>query len=72
MKLGYEPRNTPKILQICLKNKNKIRTIWGWKCQKIRTAEPQQKFTGSYKKKSVIFEGKLNASQTCTFLHQWL
>ena len=54
MKLGYEPRNTPEILQICSKNKNRIRTIWGSKCQKIRTAEPQQKFTGSYKKKCIL------------------
>ena len=38
MKLGYEPRNTPKKPQICPRNKKRIWTIWSSKCQKNKNS----------------------------------
>ena len=35
-------------------NKNKLRTFQPQKRKKIKNSQPQTKFTGSYKKKSVV------------------
>ena len=48
MKIGYLKT---KITQIWFKNKNRIKQFEGKITLKIRTAEPQRKFTGFYKKK---------------------
>ena len=39
--------------EVLIENKNKIRTLWGWKGSKNKNIKLQQNFTGSYKE-SVI------------------
>ena len=51
MKLGYEPKNTPKYSKFALKIRTGYEQFEAESGKKIRTAEPQQKFTGSYKKR---------------------
>ena len=40
--------------EVLIENKNKIRTLWGWKVSKNKNIEPQRNFTGSYKKRALI------------------
>ena len=43
--------NQSTVWYISSENKNNLRTILGWNRQKLRTAQPQPKVIGSYRKK---------------------
>ena len=43
-------------LEVLRGNKNKIRTLWGWKASKNKNIEPQRNFTSSYKKKCIYLK----------------
>ena len=44
-----------------IENKNKVRTLWGWKASKSKNIYPQRNSTGSYKK-SVVDRKMMAAS----------
>ena len=50
------PSSTDR-LECFVENKNKIRTIWGWKLSKNKDIEPYQNSTGSYTLRCLINGG---------------
>ena len=46
------------------KNKNKVRTLWGWKASKNKDIEPQRNFTGSHKKSVISFNSGILQNNT--------